>query len=299
MPRKVGIIHSGSDGANHPHGKQIKALKDGLDFAAGANVPIDSHFADDKPSNLTNDARNLVGNPDVVVLVAAGGSESSRRAKAETTTKAIVFTSVSDPARPAANVTGICARTSVLDAARLNLLHELLPNETKFGALVNPSRFNITELKQNLASAAALLGLQAPDYKDVDPGNDPKTQIDQAFQAWNGNVKATLVTADPLFNNHRDDVIQAAKANNISAIYQWREFADQGGLMSYGPNLTVAYKLAGYYAGRIFSGAVAVVDLPVLPLSSVEFVINLKTAKELGLTIPPLLLARVNDVIFA
>jgi len=298
----IGIMHSGSQGK---HDAQIKAFKDGLEWggaAPGAPVTIAGPlYADDDPAKLDMIAAELVNSDKADVLVAAGGSMSCEAAKKATATsrKPVVFTSVANPTRPAANMTGICARTSELDSVRLSLLRELLPGEKKFGALLNPSRFNYAIHKDHLSNAATLLGLQAPDYKDIN-STDGKADadIDRAFADWaSRDCAGVLVTADPLFNNHRERVIRAAGApNNIPAIYQWREFAEDGGLMSYGPNLITAYMLAGTYVGRILNGT-AIKDLPVLPLDDLELVINLKTAKALGLDVPPTLLARADLVV--
>src|SRR5262249_12600475 len=153
-----------------------------------------------------------------------------------------------------ANMTGICARTSELDTDRFNLLHELLPRETKFGALVRPSRFNYKTQKALLEDAAGMLGLTL-EFKDVDShAGHPDAEIARAFQAWPGKGAAVLVTADPLFHARRDKVVAAAKAAKLPAVYQWREFVDEGGLMSYGPDLEVAYNLAGIYSGSVLKG---------------------------------------------
>jgi putative tryptophan/tyrosine transport system substrate-binding protein len=298
----IGIMHSGSQGK---HDAQIKAFKGGLDWGGatpGAPVTIAGPlYADDDPAKLDAIAAKLVGSDKVDVLVAAGGSASCEAAKkgTATTRTPVVFTSVANPTRPAANMTGICARTSELDSIRLSLLQELLPGKKRFGALVNPSRFNCVAQKDHLSNAATLLGLQAPDYKDINSGDGKAdTDIDRAFADWaSGGCAGVLVTADPLFNNHRERVIRAAGApNNVPAIYQWREFAEGGGLMSYGPDLTVAYTLAGTYVGRILKGT-AIGDLPVLPLNNFELVINLKTAKALGIDVPPALLARADLIV--
>ena len=298
----IGIMHSGSQGK---HDAQIKAFNDGVELGRAAlGAPVifaGPHYADDDPAKLDEIAAKLVNSDKADVLVAAGGSMSSEAARKATATsgKPVVFTSVAYPVRPAANMTGICARTSELDLFRLGLLQELLPGKKKFGALLNPSRFNCAINKDQLSNKAMILGLQALDYKDINcTDGKAEADIDRAFADWaSRDCAGVLVTADPLFNNHRERVIRAAGApNNIPAIYQWREFAEDGGLMSYGPNLTVAYTLAGTYVGRILNGT-AIADLPVLPLNNLELVINLKTAKTLGLDVPPALLARADLVV--
>ena len=156
-------------------------------------------------------ATDLV-NAGVSVLVAAGGSRSAIAAKNATTTKSIVVTSVSDPTRPAANVAGICARTTQHDPDRLQLLLELLPGATKIGALYNPSRFDTTSQRAALDSKASLLGMKPLNYQPVDPnGSTQDAQIDNAFGYWKSNdYKAVIITADPLFNNHMDRIVKTS-----------------------------------------------------------------------------------------
>jgi putative tryptophan/tyrosine transport system substrate-binding protein len=257
-------------------------------------------FADDDPQKLRSHADHFV-RQNVDVLVAAGGSISAKVAGDATATSGtpVVFTSVADPTSPAANMTGICARTTELDPTRLILLHELLPVEATLGVLVNSSRPQFSAQQQILDDAAAMLGVQL-DYKDVvdkghvagNPGN-----INEAFTGWKqAGIKAALITANPFFNNHGPNVVNAAQARNIAAIYQWREFVDAGGLISYGPKLTDAYKLAATYVASILDGA-RPQDLPVALLTRFELVINLTTAKALGLTIPATLRARADDLV--
>jgi len=292
----VGIIHSGTNGR---HGAHITAFKEGMALFTNIN-PRNPRWANDHHATLDSLATDLV-NAGVSVLVAAGGSRSAIAAKNATTTKSIVVTSVSDPTRPAANVAGICARTTQHDPDRLQLLLELLPGATKIGALYNPSRFDTTSQRAALDSKASLLGMKPLNYQPVDPnGSTQDAQIDNAFGYWKSNdYKAVIITADPLFNNHMDRIVKTSGGalRTIPAIYQWREFAEAGGLMSYGPSLTLAYKLAGTFVGRIVSGETTVDNLPLLPLDSCELVINLRTAKDLNITVPPTLLARATDVI--
>jgi putative tryptophan/tyrosine transport system substrate-binding protein len=332
--RWLEFIHSGSN--NTKHDDHINALKEGLAWAGynagvGGNVTIlPTLWADNHPAKLATDAHTLINTNHVDVLVAAGGTASSQAAQNETAATLrppVVFTSVAEPRLLPANMTGICARTSELDAERLSLLRELLPGKTNFGALFNHLRFNKDPQKANLNNTALILGLSPLNPQEVDPGGsiaNSNTLIAQAFQNWaNAPCQGALVTADTLFNNHRATVISAAAGTiniagviiNISpipAIYQWREFAEDGGLMSYGPNLRVAYQVAGTYVGRILDkiaaaagGAIDITDMPVLPLNNCELVINLKTAKALdtamagmgGFKIPPTLLARADHTI--
>jgi putative tryptophan/tyrosine transport system substrate-binding protein len=161
---------------------------------------------------------------------------------------------------------------------------------------VNSSRSNYLSLKASLDTEATNLGLQALDYKSVTGGgteNQIDAAIEQAFKDWNGKVRGAVVTADPLFNNHRDKVIAAARQYKIAAIYQWSEFARAGGLMSYGTDLAEAYKLAGIYAGRILDGDDPE-TLPVVLLTKFELVINLSTASNIPIGIPTTLYNRAT-----
>jgi putative tryptophan/tyrosine transport system substrate-binding protein len=302
----MGIIHSGSKD-NQDQEKQIATLilhLEGEGYVHGQdgfsiNGP---HWAHDDPAKLRSYAEHLV-QQGVNVLVAAGGSISSQVAKEATQSSGtpVVFTSASHPVSPAPNMTGICARTTELDPTRLTLLHELVPAAKKVGALVNSARPQPDT--KALDDAAAMLGLQPLDYKDVRNGHhhggDPD-KIKQAFHDWAAaGIKAALVTANPFFNNHRRKVVDAARHAKIPAIYQWREFVDAGGLMSYGPKLSEAYKLAALYVARILRKQQhhQPKDLPVALLSKFELVINLSTAKELGVAVPETLRARADDLV--
>jgi putative ABC transport system substrate-binding protein len=295
LAHDVGIIHSGTSGRHDAH---IKAFKDGMALFTNVN-PRNPRWADDHQQTLDSHATALI-NAGVTVLVAAGGSRSAIAAMGATTQTPIIVTSVSNSSRPAANVAGICVRTTQSDADRLQLLLELLPGRTKIGALYDPSRPDAATQRALLDSMASMLNVGL-NWQPVDPnGSSQDAQIDAAFQNWaGGNIQAAIITADPLFNNHIDRIVNTAThaLRTIPAIYQWREFAEAGGLISYGPDLTLAYKLAGTYVGRIVSNDTTVDKLPLLPLSGFELVINLRTAKTLNISVPSTLLARATDVI--
>jgi ABC-type uncharacterized transport system substrate-binding protein len=294
LAHDVGIIHSGTSGRHDAH---IKAFKDGMALFTNVN-PRNPRYAKDKHQTLDSDAAALV-NDGVTVLVAAGGSRSANAAMGATTQTPIIVTSVSNSARPAANVAGICVRTTQSDPDRLQLLLQLLPGRTKIGALYDPSRPDARTQRDLLDSMASILNVTL-NWQPVDPnGSSQEAQIDTAFQNWASNIQAAIITADPLFNNHIDRIVKTATHDlrTIPAIYQWREFAEAGGLISYGPDLTLAYKLAGTFVGRIVSNDTTVDKLPLLPLSGFELVINLRTAKTLNIPVPLTLLARATDVI--
>jgi putative tryptophan/tyrosine transport system substrate-binding protein len=290
----VGFNHSGAKGR---HDSQFQAFKAALAVAApGTN--IEDLWADDDPKTLEDNAKtHIAGSVDV--LLAAGGSLSAKIAQALTAKISIVFSSAGDPPPVAANVTGVHAPTSQLDGKRLDLLNQLMstPPGLIVGGLTTSLRTNVDgHWAQLVAAAPANVTLEKrvsippkPKHNQID------TLLDQAFaNCVDAGAQAVLVTADPVFNNHRDTVVKDA---TVPAIYQWREFVDIGGLISYGPNLTVLYKLAGMYVGLLLTGK-KTTDLPVLQLQQYELVINLTTAKKLGLfPIPTALLELADDIV--
>ena len=235
----------------------------------------------------------------VSVIVAAGGHVSAMAAHEATTEIPISFTTVTDPIamglvknynRPGTNATGTAGLTSELDPKRLEFLRELKPTAAVVGVLVNPNRPGLGNQSNELEEAADRLKLRL----DVQKGTNDR-EIENAFQAFQSNgVDAVLVTADPLFNNHRAQVLSLARS--FPAIYQWREFVLGGGLMSYGPSITEAYRKAGVNAGQMLKGTKPT-DIPVVQPTKFMLAINRKTANQLGLTIPADLLAVADEVI--
>jgi putative ABC transport system substrate-binding protein len=238
----------------------------------------------------------------VAIIVATGGSISAIAAKSVTTTIPIVFTSGGDPVqlglvaslnRPGGNVTGVNLFTSTLAAKRLELLHELVPAARVVAMLVNPTNPNWEADTKAVQTAAPAIGVQIVVLKASNG-----TEIGKAFDALSQHkVDAILVGADPLFDNSgRDQLIVLTARHAVPAIYDFRDVTVAGGLVSYGSNLAEGYRLAGIYAGRILKGTKPA-DLPVQQPSKFEFVINLKTAKALGLTIPNQMQLRADEVI--
>jgi putative tryptophan/tyrosine transport system substrate-binding protein len=296
----IGFLNSGSAGSR---GEQFAAFDRGLKEAGyvdGQNVTVEYRWADDDYTRLPSLAAELVRRP-VAVLVAGGGPVSALAAKAATKTIPIVFTTVADPVesglvaslnRPGGNVTGTAGLTSELDAKRLELLHQLIPKTRVFGVLVNPNRPGYEAELKELQAKAGDMKLNLVLEKAGAEG-----EIDAGFEALaRQKIDALLVTADPLFNSRRARVIELATRYAIPSIYQWREFAAAGGLMSYGPSIVNAYHQTGVYVGRILKGAKPA-DLPVVRPTRFELVINLKTAKALGIDVPYPLLAITNEVI--
>ena len=228
------------------------------------------------------------------VIVAAGGHVTALVTQDLTKEIPIVFTTVTDPVkdglvaslnRPGGNATGSAGLTSELDPKRLELLHDMKPSATLIGVLVNPNRPGLYDQSRQLQQAADRLGVKLTFQNGA-----TEREIDSAFEAFvSQGVQALRVTADPLFNNRRAQILTLAAKYSLPAIYQWREFVSAGGLMSYGPSITAAYRHAGVLAGLILNGAKPA-DLPVVQPARFQLVINSNTARQLGLTPPPELL---------
>jgi putative ABC transport system substrate-binding protein len=280
----------------------VAAFRRGLSETAyidGQNVAIEYRWADGQYDRLPAMAAELAKIP-VAVLAATGGEPSALAAKAATSIIPIVFI-VSDPVklglvtsynRPGGNATGMSGLTTALEAKRFGLLHELVPGAVTIGALVNPLYPQSEEQSRDLQEAALSLGLN---IEILRASND--REIDAAFESVaQRKIPAFQVAADPFFDTRRVKIIALATQHRLPTIYQAREYAVGGGLMSYGIDFSDLYRQVGIYTGRIIKGAKPT-DLPVMQPTKFEFVINLKTAKALGLEVPPTLLVRADEVI--
>ncbi|MGC1748095.1 MAG: ABC transporter substrate-binding protein, partial [Pseudolabrys sp.] len=261
---------------------------------------VEYQWADGQLDRLSTIAAHLVSRR-VAVIVAAGGDRPALAAKAATSTIPIVFTGSDFPvkvglvaslSRPGGNVTGASLFTSELEAKKLALLRELVPKAQLIAMLVNPTNPSAETDIEDVRKAAAAVGqqiflLRASSERD----------IDAAFEAVvQQRANALLVAHDPIFLSRRDQFVALATHHAVPAIFEFREFVVAGGLMSYGSRITENYRLGGNYAGRVLKGAKPA-DLPVQQPTKFELVINLKTAKALGLTVPPSLLGRADEVI--
>jgi putative ABC transport system substrate-binding protein len=269
-------------------------------YAEGQNVHIAFRWAEGRSDRLPTLAAGLV-DIRVAVIAVAGGQAATLAAKAATSTIPIVFITGEDPVklglvarlnRPGGNATGVSMFLTEMEAKRLALLHELVPTATKIGVLVNPSSPSIDTQLEGVNSAARALGRQ---IQIVNATNE--RELDAAFASLAQSKAGALHTgSSAYFTSRRDQIVALAAQHSIPAIYDQREFPTAGGLMSYGTNLSDAYRLMGVYTCKILNGEKPT-DLPVQQSTKFELVINLKTAKALGLEIPPTLLARADEVI--
>jgi putative ABC transport system substrate-binding protein len=295
----VGFLHGASPG---PFKRFVAAFRNGLKdngFVEGQNLTVEFRWAGGQYDQLPALASDLVDQH--VSVIAAIGPVASLAAKAATTTVPVVFTTNADPVklglveslnRPGGNITGINVFTGVMEGKRLGFLTEMLPHVTLIAVLVNPTNRQTEASAKEIQTAATAAGRQV-----IILNAKNERDIDAAFATiMERRAGALLVGNDIFFNSRRDQIVDLAARNKLPAIYEFREFVDAGGLMSYGTNLTDIYHQAGNYVGKILKGTKPT-ELPVMQSTKFELVINLKTAKTLGLTLPPGLLSIVDDVI--
>jgi putative tryptophan/tyrosine transport system substrate-binding protein len=271
-----------------------------IGYVEGQNLAIEYRWSEDHYERLAAFADDLV-RLKIDLIVTGGAAPSARAAKNATSTIPIVFTAVGDPvaaglvaslARPGGNITGISILTDDLTPKRLQIISELVPRAKTIAFLVNPTNAQNESVTRQLQQTADATGMQLSVLKA-----STEQEIDAAFVTLlNLRAEALVVGGDPFFTSRRDQIIALALRHAVPAIYFAREYIASGGLMSYGPNLPASYRQAGVYAGKILKGAKPA-DLPVEQPTKFEFVINLKTAKALGLTVPQSLLARADEVI--
>ena len=295
----VGFLNATSpDG----YADRLRGFRQGLKesgYIEGENVAVEYHWAEDQSDRLPALAANLVRRR--VAVIAATSTSPALAAKAATTSIPIVFMVAEDPvrlglvaslARPGNNATGINFYTGELTAKRLQLLRELVPAATRVAVLINSANVSTETTLREVESAARGMGLQ---MRVVRAGT--RQEIDAAFEALaRERTDALFVGLDPFLNSRRVQLAQLATHHRIPAVYSARDIAEAGGLMSYGTNITDAFRQVGVYTGRILKGAKPA-DLPVVQASRFELVINAHTARMLGLTVPDKLLAAADEVI--
>ena len=296
----IGFLSGTSSKGYAPY---LAAFREGLregGFVEGQNVTIEYRWADDHYERLPELAADLVTRR-VALIAAAGGSPAALAAKSATTTIPIVFQIGVDPVKaglvsslnqPGGNITGFANLALEVGPKRLELLHRLVPNATNIAVLVNPARSNVEAETKDMQSAANKLGLQlnvlyASTERDFDKVFATSVQL---------RAGGVVISGDPFFNTRSEELAAMAIHYMVPAIYQFHEFAAAGGLVSYGSSIKNTHREAGIYTARILKGEKPA-DLPVQEPSKVELIINLKTAKALGLEIPPSILTSADEVI--
>ena len=296
----IGFLSSASP---KPYAGRVAGFRKGLNEAGyidGQNLVIQFCWAQGQYDRLPVFAADLV-RQNVAVILSSGGDVAALAAKAATSSIPIVVVTGSDPVkaglvasfnRPGGNVTGASFVATELEAKRLELLHDLVPTAAVIGILINPTNPAAESRSKDLQIAARTLDR---DIHIVNVSNE--SDLETAFATLTqGSVGALLVATDSFFTSQRDRLVALAARYALPAIYPWREFVEAGGLMSYGPVINEVYRQAGIYTGRILKGEKPA-DLPFVRPTKFELVVNVKTAAVLGLTVPPLILARADELI--
>jgi putative ABC transport system substrate-binding protein len=296
----VGFLNAASSDG---YAERLRGFRQGLKdtgFVENENVAIEYRWAENEPGRLPAMANDLVRRR-VAVMAATGGNAAVDAAKAATTTIPVLFVTPDDPvklgmvtsmARPTGNLTGINFLGTELNAKRLELLRDLVPGVTRVAVLWNPAGPSSETRMNEVRAAASTMGLQIQVYNASN-----SREIDMAFAAMSRErADAFLFLPDPSFNGRRIQLVHLATRYAIPAIYWQREFTEVGGLISYGSSIGEAFRQVGVYAGRILKG-VKIADLPVVQSDKFELVINHQTARLLGITVPPSLLARADVVL--
>jgi putative ABC transport system substrate-binding protein len=296
----IGFLSSASPG---PFAPFVAAFRQGLSesgYVEGQNVAIEYRWAEGYYDRLPDLAADLVHSR-VEVIATSGGDTVAGAAKGAAPVIPIVFTSGGDPvargfvaslSRPGGNMTGVALLVVELVPKRLELVRELVPNAAGIGALINPKNTNAGRNLTALQEAARVKGVQLHIVEA-----SAESDFEKAFASLASlQAGALVVGADPFFTARRAQIVALAAQHSLPTIYEWREFVDAGGLISYGPSLAGVYRQIGTYVGRILDGKKPA-DLPVEQPTKFELVINLNTAKALGLTIPQIILARADELI--
>jgi len=298
--RLIGFLSAGSADAYTPFVAAFRLALNDAGYVEGSNLAIEFRWAEGHYDRLPELAADLVRH-NVEVIVASGGDIVAGAAKAATTATPIVFISGGDPvargfvpslARPGGNMTGVSLLVIELVPKRVEFVCELVPNAAVIAGLVNPKNSNAGRNVAALQEAAREKGVELHIVEASSDGD-----FETAFASLAPlHAGALVVGADPFFNARRGRIVALAARHSVPAIYEWREFVEAGGLISYGPSLPGVYRQIGAYVGRILAGEKPA-DLPVVQPTLFELAVNLNTAKTLGLAVPPLILARADAVI--
>jgi putative ABC transport system substrate-binding protein len=296
----VGFLHSASE---RNYELQVKAFREGLanaGYVEGRNVTIDYRWAESQLDRLPTLAAGLVRRP-VAVIAACGSPTAALAAKSATASIPIVFETAADPVQigwvaslnhPGGNVTGITNVSGELAAKRVGLLRELVPSGTSIAALINPSRPGVNAQSAQIHEAARAIGLPLHIVKAAS-----EHDLDAAFSNLaQSKVGGLVITADALFNDRQHQIVALAKLYAVPTIYEFRHYVVAGGLLSYGPDSNDAYRQTGNLVGRILKGEKPA-DLPVMRPSKFELVINMNTAKALGIQVPNPMQLLADEVI--
>jgi putative ABC transport system substrate-binding protein len=292
-----------SGGSPEPYASLVTAFRKGLSemgYVEGRNVAIEYRWAQNENARLPELASDLV-HRQVAVIATPFSSQGALTAKALTATIPIVFYTTNDPVqaglvaslnRPGSNVTGVASMGVEIEGKQVGLLHELVPQAARFAVLMNPTAGGAESTIKQMQSAGSAIGRQIEVLSA-----STNSEIDSAFASlMQKRADALLISSSNLFVSRRVQLTTLATHHKLPTIYPYREFTDIGGLMSYGMNTADAYRQAGIYTGRILKGEKPA-DLPVMQATKFEFVINLQTARTLGIEIPPTLLALATEVI--
>jgi len=295
----IGFLNGSSPDGYAP---MVVAFRQGLKeagYVEGQNVAIEYRWANGQYDQLPALAGDLVGRR--VSVIAATSTPANLMAKAATGTIPIVFTTGSDPVqlglvaslnRPGGNVTGVTQLTGEVAPKRVELAHEIVPTATVIGLLVNPGSPIAEDLTKTSREAAATLGVQLEVLRA-----SSEAEVDDAFTTFHQKrIGALVIGTDAFFSGHAELLAALAIRHQLAAIYEYRPFVAAGGLISYGGSVTESYRLAGVYTGRILKGDKPA-ELPVLQSTKVELMLNLKTAKTLGIAVPLSLLGRADEII--
>jgi putative ABC transport system substrate-binding protein len=296
----VGFLNSASPDTYRFNADSFREGLTKAGFVEGKNVRIEERWARGDYAALPALAAELVATG-VAAIAATGDVASARAAQLASSTVPVVFTIGGDPVRfgliksvnrPGGNVTGILFNQNVLGAKRVEFLREIGPNVSRVALLMNPTNPNVKVEQTDAEAGAKKLGLEA-----ITLNARNAREIDAAFeQLLSAKAQAFITATDPILLDRREQIVSFANRHKLPAVYFVRQFAAAGGLLSYGPSISWMYRQAGEYIGQILKGSNPA-EMPVLQPTQFELVINLKTAHELGLAVPPTLLARADEVI--